>query len=99
MNSLKEAGAVLGSGAIVVLNEERDIPEMTLSILRFFSHESCGKCVPCRVGNKVLSDGLDEMIKSKGKSGFGLDRLLMEAEYMMRTSLCPLGQSPGNSVK
>jgi NADH:ubiquinone oxidoreductase subunit F (NADH-binding) len=93
-DSLKEAGAVLGSGAIVVLNEERDIPEMTLSILRFFSHESCGKCVPCRVGNKLLSDGLDEMIKSKGKSGFGLDRLLMEAEYMMRTSLCPLGQSP-----
>jgi NADH-quinone oxidoreductase subunit F len=91
--SLVEAGAVLGSGAIVVLNEERDITKMTLSILRFFSHESCGKCVPCRVGNKVLSDGLDEMIASRGKKGFGLDRLLMEAEYMMKTSLCPLGQS------
>jgi NADH-quinone oxidoreductase subunit F len=93
-DTLKEIGAVLGSGAIVVMNEDRDVPEMTLSILRFFSHESCGKCVPCRVGNKVLSDGLDEMISTRGKSGFGLDRLLMEAEYMMKTSLCPLGQSP-----
>jgi NADH:ubiquinone oxidoreductase subunit F (NADH-binding) len=92
--SLREAGAVLGSGAIIVMNEERDIRKMILSILRFFSHESCGKCVPCRVGNKVLSDGLDELISSGGTKGFGLDRLLMEAEYMMKTSLCPLGQSP-----
>jgi NADH:ubiquinone oxidoreductase subunit F (NADH-binding) len=76
------------------MNEERNIPEMTLSILRFFSHESCGKCVPCRIGNLILSDGLDELLKSGGKKGFGLDRLLMEAEYMSKTSLCPLGQSP-----
>jgi NADP-reducing hydrogenase subunit HndC len=93
-DSLKEAGVVLGSGAIIVMNEERDIADMTLSILRFFSHESCGKCVPCRVGNQVLTDGLNELITTRGKNGFGLDRLLMEAEYMMKTSLCPLGQSP-----
>ena len=92
--SLQKVGAVMGSGAIVVMNEERDIREMTLSILKFFSHESCGKCVPCRVGSKLLQDYMLDMISKKGESTYNLNRLIYEAEYMSKTSLCPLGQSP-----
>ena len=48
--SLQEKDAVLGSGAIIVMAEDKSILDMLKSILRFFEHESCGKCVPCRVG-------------------------------------------------
>lgn len=92
--SLKKVGAVMGSGAIIVLNHERDIRDMAYSILKFFSHESCGKCVPCRVGNKVLTDGMKDLITRKKSSKYSLESLIYEAEYMSRTSLCPLGQSP-----
>jgi NADH:ubiquinone oxidoreductase subunit F (NADH-binding) len=98
-DSLKEVGAVLGSGAVIVMNAKRDIREMALSILNFFSHESCGKCVPCRVGNEVLKKGMEDILIKKGKSTFNLDRLIHEAEFMMRTSLCPLGQSPVMPLK
>jgi NADP-reducing hydrogenase subunit HndC len=91
--TFRDVGAIMGSGSLAVMNEERYIPEMTLSILRYFSDEKCGKCTSCRIGNKVLSDGLYEMITSRGEKGFGLDRLLMEAQYLVKTSLCPLGQS------
>jgi NADH:ubiquinone oxidoreductase subunit F (NADH-binding) len=92
-DSLKEKGAVLGSGAIMVLDSSRSIKEMLHSILEFFKHESCGKCVPCRVG----TDRLLRMIRdiNNGNSrGYKLDDMLDEADYIAKTSLCPLGQSP-----
>ena len=91
-DSLKSIGAVIGSGAVIVLSEERSIPEMTQSILHFFEHESCGKCVPCRVGMTVLSDRIDRYIEDQSEIDF--DDLVAEAEYMAASSLCPLGQSP-----
>ena len=91
-DSLKEIGAVIGSGAIIVLSEERSIQETTQSILHFFEHESCGKCVPCRVGMSVLSERIDRYLD--GNSDIDLDELVAEAEYMAASSLCPLGQSP-----
>jgi NADH:ubiquinone oxidoreductase subunit F (NADH-binding) len=90
-DSLKAKGAVLGSGAIVVMAEDRSIPDMTASILRFFKHESCGKCVPCRVGTVQLVNMFDDLTENKKTS---LDELVAEAEYISKTSLCPLGQSP-----
>ena len=91
-DSLKSIGAVIGSGAVIVLSEERSIPDMTQSILHFFEHESCGKCVPCRVGMTVLSERIDGYLD--GRSEIDLDELVAEAEYMAASSLCPLGQSP-----
>jgi len=52
--SLQEKDAVLGSGAVIVMDEDKSILDMLHSILRFFGHESCGKCVPCRVGTRHL---------------------------------------------
>jgi NADH-quinone oxidoreductase subunit F len=93
--SMKERGAVLGSGAIIVMDEERDLAEILYDVMEFFRHESCGKCVPCRVGTTVLLQMADEMRKQpEGSRGELFERMEREAAYMDRTSLCPLGKSP-----
>ncbi len=97
--ALKEKGAVLGSGAVIVMAEDRSILNMLYSILRFFEHESCGKCVPCRVGTRQLLILLDK-IKTDGQANNSyLDKLLYQSEMMAKTSLCPLGQSPVLPIK
>jgi NADH:ubiquinone oxidoreductase subunit F (NADH-binding) len=93
-DSFKDAGATLGSGAVIVLDEETDMVKFTRSILNFFKHESCGKCVPCRIGTFYLSDLIDNINGNKINPSVILDTLVSEAEYMAKTSLCPLGQSP-----
>ena len=92
-DSLKEKGAVLGSGAVMVMAEGRSVKNMLESILEFFKHESCGKCVPCRVGTDRLAAMIKDM-NNGNSGGFTLDDMVSEAEYIARTSLCPLGQSP-----
>lgn len=93
-DSLKAKGAVLGSGAIMVMDESRDLLKITSSLIRFFRHESCGKCVPCRIGTALLKSMIDDIIQKGVLSISDLDRMVDEAEFMSRTSLCPLGQSP-----
>lgn len=94
-DTLKEKGVVLGSGAILVLDDTRSIKEMLQSILEFFKHESCGKCVPCRVGTAQLIELMNELWNcKKGECNIVLNRMLDEARYMKKSSLCPLGQSP-----
>jgi len=87
-DTLKERGATLGSGAVIVLSDKDSVKAMLQSTLRFFKHESCGKCVPCRVGTAQLV----KMTDSAGP--WDTSALLKEAQYMADTSLCPLGQSP-----
>lgn len=98
-DSLKEKGAVLGSGAIIVMSEERSVFDMAYSILAFFKHESCGKCVPCRVGTAQLMILMDKAKENSSKKSQILDHLLYEADYMAKNSLCPLGQSPILPIK
>jgi len=93
-DSLKEKGAVLGSGAIMVMSEERSLFEILYTVLEFFKHESCGKCVPCRIGTSQLMVLMDEAKNIKTDRKKYLEKLLFEAEYMAKSSLCPLGQSP-----
>ncbi len=98
-DTLKEKGAVLGSGAIMVMSEDRPIFDMLLSILEFFKHESCGKCVPCRIGTSQLVLLMENAKKDSSNKKKILNQLLFEAEYMAKTSLCPLGQSPILPIK
>lgn len=91
-DNLKEYKAVLGSGAILVMNEDSDIVDMLHSIIRFFNHESCGQCTPCRVGTKELFDISERILNGKGESK-DLDRMISISNTMFLTSLCPLGQS------
>jgi len=92
-NSLKEYSAVLGSGAILVMDERADIVEMLFSIIRFFRHESCGKCSPCSNGNTLLYQLIDKIRKGKGKEE-DLDTMIEVSLVMQKTSFCALGQSP-----
>lgn len=91
--SLNQYSAVLGSGAILVMNENTSIVDMLWSILRFFRHESCGKCAPCRNGSQQLYDLICKIRKGQGTED-DLDRLLLIADTMQQTSFCALGQSP-----
>lgn len=91
-DTLKEKGAVLGSGAIFVLSNHRKLYSVLHSVLTFFQHESCGKCVPCRVGTARLVQLLEQMDDTQHQEY--LDQMIAEAAYMAKNSLCPLGQSP-----
>jgi NADH:ubiquinone oxidoreductase subunit F (NADH-binding) len=93
-DALKEAGAVLGSGAVIVMARGRSILNMLDSILRFFEHESCGKCVPCRVGTKHLVGLVDRLKTDRRKRSAQIDALVHQSRMMAKTALCPLGQSP-----
>jgi NADH:ubiquinone oxidoreductase subunit F (NADH-binding)/NADH:ubiquinone oxidoreductase subunit E len=90
--TLQEAGSMLGSGAIVVMAEGTDLLAAAVNVLRFFRDESCGKCVPCRVGSAkahVILDGL--LGAGGGPAGVNGDVRDL-AEVMRRTSICGLGQ-------
>jgi NADH:ubiquinone oxidoreductase subunit F (NADH-binding) len=98
-DALKEKEAVLGSGAVIVMSADQPILTMLDSILRFFEHESCGKCVPCRVGTRQLVDLLEKFEGADDKRPGLIDALVYQSELMAKTSLCPLGQSPVLAIK
>ncbi|WP_214365255.1 NAD(P)H-dependent oxidoreductase subunit E [Pseudonocardia sp. H11422] len=92
--TLAEAGTMLGSGALVVLAEGTDLLAASTNVLRFFRNESCGKCVPCRVGSTKAHELLRGVLESGTSS---LDeaqrgRILQLEEAMRKTSICGLGQ-------
>jgi formate dehydrogenase beta subunit len=89
--SMRAAGTMLGSGAIVVVDETRCILDMTLNAIIFFRNESCGKCVPCRVGSQKLVDILMGWTRGKGTPA-DLQLVADLAETMEQTSICGLGQ-------
>jgi NADH:ubiquinone oxidoreductase subunit F (NADH-binding)/(2Fe-2S) ferredoxin len=91
-DNLKEYNAVLGSGAILVMNEDTDIVDMLYSIIRFFKHESCGQCTPCRVGTEELYEIIQKFKEGNGTE-IDLKRMISISQTMYLTSLCPLGQS------
>jgi NADH-quinone oxidoreductase subunit F len=94
-DALKQAGLTLGSGAVIVLGPNRDIATTIAAILEFFKHESCGKCVPCRVGTGRLAAASQALCGMSHDARLqALDTMVQEADMMARTSLCPLGQSP-----
>jgi NADH:ubiquinone oxidoreductase subunit F (NADH-binding) len=65
------------------------------SILEFFRHESCGKCIPCRVGTAQLTElAREASALPRGERSELLKRMVEEARFMDKTSLCPLGKSP-----
>ena len=98
--SLAAIGSMLGSGAIVVCAEGRCMLDMALNAVKFFRNESCGKCVPCRMGSQKMVDILTGWTQGKGTSA---DMALIDdlTEALKLTSICGLGQfahSPLSSV-
>lgn len=97
-DELKDVGLTLGSGAIIVFDNETQIFDVLYNVLHFFKHESCGKCVPCRVGTSHLLL-IMESIKNSGEKNHLYENLIEESSLMAKTSLCPLGQSPVLPIK
>jgi formate dehydrogenase beta subunit len=83
---------MLGSGAIVVVAEGTDLLTAAVNVLRFFRDESCGKCVPCRVGSTKAHVILDGLLKAGGGAADVNGEVRDLDEVMRRTSICGLGQ-------
>jgi NADH-quinone oxidoreductase subunit F len=96
-DTLTQLGSMMGSGGLIVMDEDTCMVDVARYFIDFLSDESCGKCVPCREGLKQLKDILDDITKGKGKTG---DIELMEAlaTVMVDTSLCALGTTAANPV-
>ncbi len=88
--SIRAAGSQPGSGAVIVMDETTSIPAAIWRITKFYAHESCGKCTPCREGNPWAAKILRRLLDGRGRSS-DLDILDQVADAMDKNSFCPLG--------
>lgn len=96
-DSLDSVGAMMGSGGLVVLDEGDCMVDMARYFLTFTQDESCGKCVPCRIGTKRMLEIVTRITNGSGEEG-DIEKLERLASDVSRTSLCGLGQSAPNPV-
>lgn len=95
--SLAAIGCIIGSGGMIVMDEDTCMVDIARFFLDFTVDESCGKCTPCRVGTKRMLEILDKIIAGKGTLE-DIDRLEELANYVKSASLCGLGQTAPNPV-
>nr|WP_315113823.1 NADH-quinone oxidoreductase subunit NuoF [Clostridium intestinale] len=95
--TLLEIGSMMGSGGMIVMDEDNCMVDIAKFYMEFIVDESCGKCTPCRVGNKRLLEILNRITDGKG-SRDDLSALRDLSEIIQDTSLCGLGQSAPNPV-
>ena len=89
--SLPKVGSMLGSASIIVIDETVDIAWVAWKTTRFFKHESCGKCTPCREGTYWMQHVLDRL-HAEGAAAADIDLLEAVAHGMQGKCLCPLGE-------
>ena len=94
---LAEAGSIMGSGGLVVMDEDSCMVDVARYFLTFTEGESCGKCVPCRMGTQHLLRILTDLTEGRGRAEH-LRQLGLIAQTMKKGSLCGLGQTAGNPV-
>lgn len=95
--SLKKIGSIMGSGGMVVMDEDDCMVDVARFFLEFSVDESCGKCTPCRIGNKRLFEMLDDITNGKANLET-LEKLDELSHIVAETSLCGLGQSSPNPI-
>ena len=95
--ALTEAGAILGSGGLVVLDDEDCLVDVARYFLEFTQDQSCGKCAPCRVGTRRMLDILNRIVAGEGRGG-DLEELEHLGHFIQRASLCGLGKTAPNPV-
>ncbi|MBI5742031.1 MAG: NADH-quinone oxidoreductase subunit NuoF [Nitrospirae bacterium] len=95
--SLISIGSMMGSGGMVVMDDATCMVDMSKFFLSFTQHESCGKCVPCRIGTKRMLEILTRITEGKGREG-DIELLLEIGADIKLSSLCGLGQSAPNPV-
>ena len=91
-DSLKKAGAMIGSGGMVVMDEHTCMVEVARFFMNFTQNESCGKCVPCREGTKRMLEILNRIVDGDGRDG-DIETLLDLADTVSKTALCGLGKT------
>lgn len=95
--SLLSAGSMLGSAGFMVLNEDTCIVRAVLNMAKFYEHESCGKCTPCREGTPWMREMLESIEEGTGKMGY-IDRLVDIANNINGRSFCGLGDASAQPV-
>ncbi len=97
-DAYNKAGVSLGSGALLICDEETCVVDLAKVLLNFFRKESCGKCSPCRIGTQRSYEILDAISHGEGKLE-DLDTLLHLADNMFAISNCGLGQTAGTPIR
>ncbi|MEO5576202.1 MAG: NADH-quinone oxidoreductase subunit NuoF [Gaiellaceae bacterium] len=96
-NAMAEAGSMLGSGAIIVIDDRCCMVQLGLRVAQFYMHESCGKCTPCREGTRWMVQILDSIEAGTASQG-DLDLLLDVCDRILGKCLCPLGDAAAMPV-
>jgi len=96
-DSLTEVGSIMGSGGMVVMDEDTCMVDIARFFLNFTQSESCGKCIPCRLGTKRMLEILERICQGEGREE-DIDLLLELCETVKLASLCGLGQTTPNPV-
>ena len=90
--SLAAAGTMLGSGALIVIDDSVNIVEPTLRLISFYMHESCGKCTPCREGTRWLYQIVERIMQNKGQLEY-IEKLEDICDNMVMKAFCPLADA------
>lgn len=96
-DSLIQIGSMMGSGGMIVMDENTCMVDIARFFLQFTVDESCGKCPPCRIGTKRMLEILDRIVEGKGQEG-DIERLETLAKNIKASALCGLGQTAPNPV-
>ncbi|MCH5183127.1 MAG: NADH-quinone oxidoreductase subunit NuoF [Oscillospiraceae bacterium] len=96
-DSLKQIGSMMGSGGMIIMDEDNCMVDIAKFFLEFTVDESCGKCVPCRLGTRRMLDILTRITEGKGEDG-DIEKLEAIAEDLQCSALCALGQTAPNPV-
>ena len=96
-DSVKQIGAIMGSGGLIVMDQTTCMVDIARFFTDFVQKESCGKCVPCRVGTKRMLEILTRITEGHGELA-DIDRLVQLGQMIAETSLCGLGQTAPNPV-
>ena len=95
--NLQQLGSIMGSGGMIVMDEDDSMVDIAKFYLGFCVDESCGKCAPCRIGGTQMLRILERLTDKKGAPG-DLDKLRTISLAMQKASLCGLGQTAPNPV-
>lgn len=95
--SLRKLGAIMGSGGLIIMDEDTCMVDVARFFLEFTQEESCGKCTPCRVGTRRMLEILTKITRGEGEDG-DIEKLEALGKLISSTALCGLGQSAPNPV-
>ena len=91
-DSLVNASSMLGSAAIIVIDKDTSILDVLKLVTKFYSHESCGQCTPCRVGTSWINRAVERLVEGKGKKE-DIDNIERVASNILGKTLCPMGDA------